>query len=144
MSGTQSDFISREDLVDLGKSPLNFAIKQVAKGMPAKELWNAACVLVDGQTPLNDPATPIQLANGGGGGAFGGSASNPSGERNIPGGAGFTPLQTIFADQVELVEIYPAGSENSLTACARFPITMPQCDCAAARSRPIVVVWLRK
>ncbi|MBI2796751.1 MAG: carboxypeptidase regulatory-like domain-containing protein [Gemmatimonadetes bacterium] len=144
MSGTQADFISREDLADAGKSPLNLAIRQVARGIPAKELWNAACVLVDGQRPLIDPSTPIQLANGGSGGAFGGSASNPSGERNIPGGAGFTTLQTIFADQVELVEVYPAGSENSLTACARFPITIPQCDCNAARSRPIVVVWLRK
>ena len=144
MSGTQADFISREDLANIGRTPLNFAIRETARGIAAKELWNAACVLVDGQLPLGDPATPLQLANGGGGNAFGGSQGNAGGERNIAGGTAFTTLQTLFADQVELIEVYPAGSENSLTACARFPITMPQCDCSAARSRPIVVVWLRK
>ena len=53
-------------------------------------------------------------------------------------------LQTIFADQVESVELYPAGSEMSQTACSRFPISMPECGCDAARPVPIVVVWMRK
>ena len=143
MSGTQADFMSREDLAELGKTPLNHAIRQAARGMAAKELYAAACVLVDGQNPLNDPGQSMQLANGSRGGLGGAQGNAVLGERGIPGGAGFTTLQTIFADQVELVEIYPAGSENSATACARFPITMPQCDCNAARSQPVVVVWLK-
>ena len=143
MSGTQADFMSREDLAELGKLPLNHAIRQAARGMAAKELWAAACVLVDGQNPLNDPGQSMQLANGSRGGLGGAQGNAAVSERGIPGGAGFTTLQTIFADQVELVEIYPAGSENSATACARFPITMPQCDCNAARSQPVVVVWLK-
>ena len=142
MSGTQADFMSREDFAELGKIPLNHAIRQAARGMSAKELWTAACVLVDGQNPLVDPGQPMQMANSSRGG-MGGAQGSAAGERGIPGGAGFTTLQTIFADQVELVEIYPAGSENSATACARFPITMPQCDCNAARSQPVVVVWLK-
>ena len=143
MSGTQADFMSREDLAELGKTPLNHAIRQAARGMAAKELYAAACVLVDGQNPLNDPGQSMQLANGSRGGLGGAQGNAVLRERGIPGGAGFTTLQTIFADQVELVEIYPAGSENSATACARFPITMPQCDCNAARSQPVVVVWLK-
>ncbi len=52
----------------------------------------------------------------------------------------FTVLQTLFADQVESVARFPTGSELSLTACSRFPITMPQCACDAARPVSIVMV----
>ncbi|MBI3790322.1 MAG: carboxypeptidase regulatory-like domain-containing protein [Gemmatimonadetes bacterium] len=146
MAGSQSDLMIRDELAELGKSPLNFAIRQKAKGIASKELAESACVLIDGQQPLVDAGTGVQLGLAGRGPSFGGGGgnSNPA-SRGAPAGAGnFTVLQTLFADQVESIEIYPAGSELSGTACSRFPITMPQCGCDAARSPAIVVVWLRK
>ena len=145
MSGTQSDMLVKEDLAELAKTPLNWAIRQRARGMAAKELAGAACVLVDGQQPLVDAGRGVRLGLSGGGG-FGGAGgnSNPADRAAPGGGSNFTVLQTIFADQVESVELYPAGSEMSQTACSRFPISMPECGCDAARPVPIVVVWMRK
>ena len=146
MAGSQSDLITREDLGDFAKVPLNLAIRQKAKGIAAKGLAESACVLIDGQQPLVDAGTGVQLGLAGRGPSFGGGGgnSNPA-SRGAPGGAGnFTVLQTICGDPVEGSERVPEGSELSSTACSRFPITMPQCGCDAARSPAIVVVWLRK
>ena len=147
MAGSQSDLLVKEDIAELQKTPLNWAIRQKARGIAAKELASSACVLIDGQTPLVDAGTGVQLGLAGRRGpSFGGGGgnSNPASRASPGGGSNFTVLQTMFADQVESVELFPAGSEHSQTACSRFPINMPQCGCDAARPVPIVVVWLRK
>ncbi len=146
MAGSQSELLGREDLADLQKTPLDWAIRQKARVMAARDLSGAACVLIDGQQPLVDAGTGVQLGLAGRGGGFGGGGgnSNPASRAAPGGGSNFTVLQTLFADQVESVELFPAGSENSSTACSRFPSTMTACNCDAARSPAIVVVWLRK
>nr|MBP7551405.1 hypothetical protein [Gemmatimonadaceae bacterium] len=45
------------------------------------------------------------------------------------------------ASEVELVEIFPAGSENSRTFCGRFP---PSTGCNCPPDPAGLVVWLRK
>jgi hypothetical protein len=145
MAGVQSDVLTREDVAEMGKSPLDVAITQKSRGIAAKALASAACVLVDGQQPLVDAGQGVQLGMAGRGASFGGGGgnSNPA-MRGAAGAAEFRILQTITSDMVESVELYPAGSEMSSTACGRFPLSMPACNCDAARSPAIVVVWIRK
>jgi hypothetical protein len=146
MAGSQSDMLVREDLAPMGRSALDQAIMQRAMGGAAKGLAGAACVLIEGQQPLVDAGQGVQLGMSGRRGmSFGGGGgnSNPA-MRGAAGATEFRVLQTLFADQVESVELYPEGSEFSGTACARFPISMPQCGCDQPRSPAIVVVWLRK
>ena len=120
MAGSQSDLLTSEDLARSGRLPLSVAIRERALG------WvkgGSACVLVDGDNRLDDVS--------------GGAA-----ERTIPGGQRFSVLQTIFADQVDAVEIYAENSENSRSACARFPLNSP-CACDT-RIPSVVIVWLKR
>ena len=144
MAGSQSDVLTREDLAEMGRVPLDLSINQKSKGIAAKTLAASACVLVDGQQPIVDAGQGVQLGLSRGG-AFGGAGgnSNPT-MRGAAGAAEFRILQTITSDMVESVELYPAGSEMSSTACGRFPLSMPACNCDAARPPAIVVVWIRK
>lgn len=50
-------------------------------------------------------------------------------------------LQFLRASEVELVEIFPAGSENSRTLCGRFP---PSSGCSCPPEPAGIVVWLKK
>ena len=150
MAGTEADLITREDLAELGKVPLTWAIKFKGKGSAAKDLAGISCILIDGDTPAPasraaSDGTRVQTQGGGGriSGTTSGTiraqrgaarASTPSGET--------TPLGFFFADQVEAIELYPEGSEMSSTACGRLT-NINGCDCDAARSPPVVVVWLR-
>jgi len=53
-----------------------------------------------------------------------------------------TNLLAFFrASEVELVEVYPAGTENSRTLCGRFP---PSSGCSCPPEPAGVVVWLVK
>ena len=146
MAGTQSDMLTSEELARSGRAPLNLAIRERALG------WvkgGSACVLIDGDQPLVDPAAPMVMtgtqrsSRGGRQTSINGGSSGrlSSGERGVPGGQSFTVLQTIFADQVEAVEIYAENSENSRTACARFPLNSA-CSCGAT-TPSVVVVWLK-
>jgi hypothetical protein len=150
MAGTESDLITREDLAELGKAPLSWAIRMKGKGIAAKDLAGISCVLIDGDQPApasraTSDGTRVQTP--GGGGRFSGTTSGTiRGQRGAsrtatPQGE-TTPLGFFFADQVEAIELYPEGSEMSSTACARLT-NINGCDCDAARSPPVVVVWLR-
>ena len=144
MAGTQSDLITRDELARSGRAPLSAAIRERALGLMK---GGSACVLIDGDQPLIDPAEssgswwqgpsragrPTSIGGGSSGRMSGGSRASP--------GAQFTVLQTLFADQVEAVEIYNANSENSRTACARFPANS-RCTCGA-QTPSVVVVWLK-
>ena len=50
-------------------------------------------------------------------------------------------LPFLRASEVELVEIYPEGSENSRTLCGRFP---PSSGCSCPPEPSGIVVWLKK
>jgi hypothetical protein len=59
---------------------------------------------------------------------------------------GYEPTEghyaTMFrADEVEMVEIYPVGSENSRSLCGRFPPRFKGCTCLSEPSG--YVIWLR-
>lgn len=116
MAGSQAVALTGDELAPFGAVPLPTALerKLVAR---EKELAAARCVLVDGE---------------------GAAASGTD-----PARAGRAALQAIVASSVELVELYPAGSEKSMTACKRFAPESRECSCAAARPAAFVVVWLR-
>ena len=150
MAGSEADMITRDDLAELGKAPLTWAIRMKGKGIAAKDLAGISCVLVDGDVPAPasraaSDGTRVQTQGGGGriSGTTAGTlraqrgaarAATPKGET--------TPLGFFFADQVEAIELYPEGSEMSSTACGRLT-HVNGCDCDAARPPPVVVVWLR-
>ena len=150
LAGSEADMITRDDLAELGKVPLTWAIRMKGKGIAAKDLAGISCVLVDGDVPAPasraaSDGTRVQTQGGGGriSGTTAGTlraqrgaarASTPQGET--------TPLGFFFADQVEAIELYPEGSEMSSTACGRLT-NINGCDCDAARPPPVVVVWLR-
>ena len=144
MAGMKSDLLTSDDLSRSGRTTLTWVIRERAIG------WvkgGSSCVLINGDQPLIDPATPVtsSVRNGGALGRVAGgtgAAAGRAGSERIPnGGQGWSVLQTIFADQVEAVELYDENSENSRTACARFPAGSP-CTCAA-RTPSVVVVWLK-
>ena len=52
-------------------------------------------------------------------------------------------LGTFFADQLEMVELYPTGTDESRTSCGRFT---PGSGCMCMNGQPTpptVVVWMR-
>ncbi len=128
MAGVNSDLLTSEDLARAGRAPMNWAIRERALGMVKNVGWGNACVLIDGHQRLEDPARPLR-----------GTPALPRDPAGIP----FSPLQTVFADQVDAVEIYADGAENSRSACARFPIESP-CGCAGVRPPPVIVIWLKR
>jgi hypothetical protein len=50
-------------------------------------------------------------------------------------------LGFLRASEVELVEIFPEGSDNSRTLCGRFP---PSSGCSCPPEPAGIVVWLKK
>ena len=117
MAGSHADFLTQEELAKLGRTRLDIAIRETAAGISAKQMGRTACVLEDGIRPAA--------------GSYDNRGSNES-----------PVLGSYFADQVDAVELYPAGSEMSMTACARFGATRG-CDCSAFRVPPVIIVWLK-
>ena len=117
MAGSHADFLTQEELARLGRTRLDFAIRETAAGINAKMMGRTACVLEDGFKPAS--------------GSYDNRGMNES-----------SAIASYFADQVDAVEIYPAGTELSMTACARFG-AIRGCNCDGFRTPPVIVVWLK-
>lgn len=127
--------LSREYMARFGREGLDFALerssaRQVRLETPFKDY----CVLVDGWRALG--RNPLSADAGAGGSMLG---STRSASLN-PGGA---VVQAFFADQVEMVEVYPEETESSTTLCSRFK-EGSGCECPPFKKNPpTLVVWLR-
>lgn len=131
--------LTREDLVHYGRIGLDVALLS----SPARTLMYGApldqmCVLVDGIRPLSRGVASMAEMSAGTGTSMPGS-----------GAAAATPppsesmLRTFYADQAEMVEVYPPGTDHSGTLCSRFTWGSG-CACGDARENPwTIVVWQR-
>ncbi|MBX3134476.1 MAG: carboxypeptidase regulatory-like domain-containing protein [Gemmatimonadaceae bacterium] len=147
MRGARSVIVGRDELERWDTAPLGIALG-ASQGAIAMRETNLSCILVDGHEPLNAAAArsgfdglgsrrnaPISIDPGGTSGGSRGGAS--------AGGAGGTGgwLNFFRANEVEMVEIYPEGSENSRSLCSRFP---PSSGCACPPEPSGIVVWLKR
>lgn len=144
--GAQSMVVGREELERWDTAPLGVALNGSVAGALIREV-PAACILVNGYEALS---TVI------GGSGFSGLGSrrnaptsiDPNGttrtqsvERGFGGGGTGGWLNFFRANEVELVELYTPGSENSRTLCNRFP---PSSGCACPPDPAGIVIWLKR
>jgi hypothetical protein len=144
MRGALSVIVGRDQLERWGTQPLDLALHGTSAAVVLRDV-NRACVLLNGW----EPATVENAAGGfmsvgtargptsiaGGGGARG-RTSGPE----LAGTASGGWLGYFRANEVELVEIYPAGSETSRTFCGRFT---PSTGCSCPPDPSGIVLWLR-
>lgn len=127
--------LTREELAPMGRVGLDFALER----SQARWLYMLApadeyCILVDGQRPLSRGVQ--SLAHDGAGGGFGSSQPPPP-----PPSEGW--LRSFFANEVEMVELYPQDTDDSRTLCGRFTWGSG-CACSAGEiNPPTLVIWLR-
>lgn len=145
MRGAQSVIVSREELERWDTAPLGVALfGSIAAN--ALQITNTACILVDGHEPLN---TASARSGFDGLGSRRNAPTSIDGRGTIratpnaaAGGAGTGGWLNFFrANEVEMVEIYPEGTDNSRTLCGRFP---PSSGCACPPEPSGIVVWLKR
>ena len=153
-SMTKSFVMSREDLREFGKAPLDVVLQRSAfrdymRGARGDAgALDSMCVLVDGWRALGRGFAPTD-ENGGDRPlpvtpAPPTMASLAAGTRakSTPNLGGW--LRTFYADEVEMLEVYVGDTDYSRTLCARFG-TGSGCSCPPYMiSPPTVVIWLRK
>ncbi|MCC7002073.1 MAG: carboxypeptidase regulatory-like domain-containing protein [Gemmatimonadaceae bacterium] len=137
-SMTKSFIMSREDLREFGRTPLDVVLARSAfrdymrgSRVDAGAL-DTMCVLVDGWRALGRGFAPIDVM--GGGGTRGKSSPNTGGW-----------LRTFYADEVEMLEVHVSDQDQSRTLCGRFTYgTGCSCNPPYLTSPPTVVIWLKK
>jgi hypothetical protein len=144
MRGGRSVIIGREQLERFDRAPLSVALAGTEAAIVLPDV-NTACILVDGHEPASTltarsnfegPSTrrgPVSINPNGT------SRSAPSAGPQSAGVGGW--LSFFRANEVELVEIYPVGSDNSRTLCGRFP---PSSGCACPPEPSGIVIWLSR
>lgn len=146
MAGSQAIVIGRDELDTFGKARLVDALR-TSSGATAFRDVPQACVLVNGHEPATTGgagALTRQVVVGGrgptsiGGNTPGGRVMVPSRTTAVPPPMSW--LAHYRANEVEMVEIYPQGSEHSRTLCGRFS-TSSGCSCPPDPAG--VVIWLR-
>lgn len=156
LRGGRSVVISRDALEPWEHASLGVALLGSNAGLALREA-GSACVLVDGHEVLRSSAGRDGLAPQrtmgrgptsipGGGGQGGVVVSGPTGGTRAPtvGGATATAgnwLSFFRASDVEMVEIFPPGADNSRTLCGRFP---PSSGCSCPPEPAGIVIWLKK
>jgi hypothetical protein len=145
MRGAQSMIVGREELERWDTAPLGIALFGSAAANVLR-VTNSSCVLVDGHEPLNTATARTGFVGAGGRGGSPTSISPGGTMRAAPsapaGGAGTGGWLNFFrANEVEMVEIYPEGTDNSRSLCGRFP---PSSGCACPPEPSGIVVWLKR
>jgi protocatechuate 3,4-dioxygenase beta subunit len=153
-SMAKSFIMSREDLRESGKTPLDVVLQRSAfrdymRGRQSDAgALDSMCVLVDGWRALGRGLSPID--QNGGDRTLNATPGPPTaadlsaGTRlNAPPNTGGW-LRTFYADEVEMLEVYVANTDYSRTLCARFSYGSG-CSCPPYMiSPPTVVIWLKK
>jgi hypothetical protein len=146
LRGTQSILMGRDELERYDTAPLGDALLNSRAGLLLREV-NTSCILINGHEPLSGSTAAEQLESltrlqGAGGfgtraGGAQGAVAGPTGSARVQGGW----LNFFRANEVELLEIYTEGSENSRTVCGRFP---PSSGCTCPPLPSAIVIWLRR
>jgi hypothetical protein len=140
--------VGRDELEKFGKTRLHLALASSSAATAYKQT-PAQCAIVNG----------FDLATTGGTGGLERPTRPPRGVRSIhtegqavlnraatpmPSSPGLAPpgswVSFLRSDEVELVEIYPEGSENSRTLCGRFTRSS---GCSCPPDPAGIVIWLR-
>jgi hypothetical protein len=156
MRGGRSVVVGRDALEPWENASLGVALLGSEAGLALREA-GSACVLVDGHEVLRSNAGSGGLSQRrtmgrgptsipGSGGQGGVVVNGPIGGRQAPsvGAATATAgnwLSFFRASDVEMVEIFPEGTDNSRTLCGRFP---PSSGCACPPEPAGIVIWLKK
>lgn len=141
LRGAQSLIMGRDELERFDIAPLSVALAGSRASLLLQEV-NSSCILINGHEPLSSSSLNEQLTaqrnNSTSPGFFRNAPtqSAPIGSRQ-PGGW----LSFFRANEVELLELYTPGSENSRTVCARFQASSG-CSCPPEPSA--IVIWLRR
>lgn len=137
-SMTKSFIMSREDLREFGRAPLDVVLARSAfRDYLRGTKWDAGaldtmCVLVDGWRALGRGLAPIDER---------GSGSTRL--KSSPETGGW--LRTFYADEVEMLEVHVSDQDQSRTLCGRFTYgTGCSCNPPYMTSPPTVVIWLKK
>lgn len=150
LRGAQSMLLGRDELQQFDVAPLGDALRSSRAALLLDRV-NASCVLLNGFEPLSTSSASEQRAAltavqesrrffGVRDTRFG---TNPSADvqarSNARAGGGW--LNFFRANEVELLEIYTPGSDNSRTICGRFP---PSSGCSCPPEPSAIVIWLRR
>lgn len=137
LAGARAAFVGRDELDRWGDADLLVALMGSSGAMALRE--TGAPRPTRGPTSITSRGTSSAFGTTLGGG----SSGSPLSCVLVDGyEVGTTNLLGFFrASDVELVEIFPAGAENSRTLCGRFP---PSTGCSCPPDPAGVVVWLRK
>ena len=144
--GALSVVIGREELDRWDRAPLGVALNGSAAGAILRNVPQA-CILLNGYEPLiaspggsgfpsaqQSSSAPTSVMSRGGG--TGGGATGPDPLKSTGGW-----LNHFRANEVEMVELYEQGHENSRTMCNRFP-SGSGCSCPPDPAG--IVIWLRR
>lgn len=147
LRGAQSVLMGRDELERYDTAPLGDALTNSRAGLMLREV-NLDCILVNGHEPLSAATSAEQIesqmrnqAAGGFGTRAGASPGAVRGGPTENARVRGVWLNFFRANEVELLEIYPPGSENSRTVCGRFP---PSSGCTCPPIPSAIVVWLRR
>ncbi len=141
LRGGQSLIMGRDELERFDVAPLGVALGNSRATLLLREI-NSSCILINGYEPLSSSTAAEQIASQSTTGA------GTSIFRNTPATARATGpsqpggwLNFFRANEVEMLELYTPGSENSRTLCGRFPASSG-CSCPPEPSG--IVIWLRR
>jgi len=141
LRGGRAKVVGRDELERFGMTRLDVALRG-SSAMDAYLNTPSKCVLVNGYEGLTT----------GGDGALSRTLRGPRGPQSIdPSGTAprtrpvnlanpVSWLSYFRANEVEMVELYPEGTEHSRTLCGRFP---PSTGCACPPDPAGIVIWLR-
>ncbi len=156
LRGGMSAIVGRDELARYGRARLHHALAS-SSGAVALFQTRAECVLINGHEPATmntarafreagpRPRTVTSIDPGGTrrrrstGGSTRTRPPEPPGQMSAFA-SGLTWLSYFRADEVEMVEVYPEGSENSRTLCGRF---QPSSACSCPPEPAGIIVWLR-
>lgn len=136
MAGARATFVGAAELATWENAPLLVALMGSSGGIAMRELAQRGR---GGRLSRQ----PTSIDRGGSQGRRDTSAGNVLSCVLIDGFEtnGSDMLNFLRASEVELVEIFPEGADNSRTLCGRFP---PSSGCACPPEPAGIVVWLKK
>lgn len=146
LRGGQSLIMGRDELERFDVAPLSVALGNSRAALLLQQV-NTSCILINGfepvttQSAMERVAAQTTLSNPNG---FFGNApsSRPLGSTGGGGTSGTGGWLSFFrANEVEMLELYTEGSDNSRTLCGRFPASSG-CSCPPEPSG--IVIWLRR
>lgn len=139
LAGARAVRVGREELERWKDTPLAQALMEGSGALAMREMGNSRAIARN--------RGPASIARGATGGGFTtaslGASQSGAGCVLVDGWEvpSIPILPFLRASEVELVEIYPEGSENSRTLCGRFP---PSSGCSCPPEPAGIVVWLKR